>query len=372
MENAVIRRKCDGYEYEKIYEHISTILDELKFGEMYEFKGKSVLIKPNLVAPMEPEKAVTTHPNIVRAVVEYLVKHGADHIGIGDSGLQTDDRIYEITGMNKVAQEFGCKICKFDKYEIETCNNEDNKVLKYVPLSKYVVDADIIIDIPKLKIHHAYIYTGAIKNLFGTVPGGNKLNLHAAAGKNSRFEEILVDIYQTVKPTICILDGIVGLEGNGPCNGTPVKSNLLLASYNGLALDIVACETIGINYTEVGYLKKFVQRMNNGIEKKIVIHGDEVGVTKYNRPNLIYGKMPVLFEIVAPLLHKIIKPVPKFDSEKCIKCGICIRTCPVKALSLNGYPKVDRKKCISCFCCQEACRSDAINRSDTINRNNNK
>lgn len=364
MENIVIQRKCDSYEYGKIYSHISYILDQLKFSELYELKGKSILIKPNLVAPMEPEKAVTTHPNIVRAVVEYLVQHGAEQIGIGDSGLQTDDKIYETTGMNQIANEFGCQICKFDKYEVVTCNNAENKVLKFVPLSKYVVDADIVIDIPKLKIHHAYIYTGAVKNIFGTVPGGNKLKIHAAAGKNSKFEETLVDIYKTVKPTICILDGIIGLEGNGPCNGTPVQSNLLLGSYNGLALDIVACSVIGVDYTEVGYLKKFVEREKGNIVQDIVVYGDDVEVTKYNRPNLIYKKMPILFEIFVPPLYRLIKPVPKFDTDICIKCGICVRTCPVKALTLDNYPVVNKKKCISCFCCQEACRSNAINRSD--------
>jgi len=360
----VVKRRCDDYEYTKISKIITEMLDMMHFSEKYDFKDKNILIKPNLVAPMEPDKAVTTHPNIVKAVVEYLVKHGANRIGIGDSGLQTDDRIYEITGMNRVADEYGCNICKFDKGEIININNENNEILKYVPQSRYVVDADILIDIPKLKIHHAYIYTGAVKNLFGTVPGGNKLNIHAYAGKNSRFEKILVDIYQTVKPTLCILDGIVGLEGNGPCNGNPVQSNLLLASYNGLALDLVACDSIGIDYREVGYLKDFVDRLNNEIQNNIKVIGDEVEVTKYNRPNLIYKKMPFLFEIIAPSLSWIIKPVPKFDKEKCIKCGICVRTCPAKALRLETYPKVNKKKCISCFCCQEACRSNAINRSD--------
>lgn len=366
LDYIVIRKKCDTYEIEKLEKYISDMLDELAFDRKMMLKGKKILIKPNLVSPLKPEKGVTTHPNMVEAVIRYLLKAGVRDIGIGDSGMHGTEKIFSVTGMNELACKYQCKICDFDRYDAVTEIRNENRYLREIPLSKYLKEADIVINMPKLKIHHAFMYTGAVKNVYGMVPGKNKLLIHAKAGNAERFEDILIDIFQTVKPTIHILDGIVGLEGNGPCNGKPIQTGLLLAGYDAFALDVVACEQIGLDYKAIGYLNKYVKRIGSFNKKDIQVLGDAVDKKNYDKPDLLFRNLPKLVGRFLPPIYQYFKPVPRFDTIKCKKCNICVETCPVKALSMKKLPLVDKKKCISCFCCQEACFSDAIIRSDAV------
>lgn len=368
LNSAVIRKRCDVYETEQLERHITDMLDGLEFNKKIELRDKKVLIKPNLVSPIKPEKGVTTHPVIVEAVIRYLLKAGVRDIGIGDSGMHGTEKIFSVTGMNEIARKYQCRICDFDRYETVNEIRSENRFLKEIPLTKYLKEADIVINIPKLKIHHAFMYTGAIKNIYGTVPGKNKLLIHAKAGNVERFEDILIDIFNTVQPTVHILDGIVGLEGNGPCNGTPIQTGLLLASYDAFALDVVACSQIGLDYKTIGYLNKYEKRKGHFSKASIQVIGDSVEKKEYDKPDILFKNLPNLIGKFLPAIYQYFKPVPRFSATKCKSCNICVETCPVKALYMDKLPVVDKKKCISCFCCQEACFSDAIVRSDAAAR----
>ncbi len=361
----VSMRKCETYDSPVLEILIQSMLDDICNTKELFTKGKKILIKPNLVSPVAPEKAATTHPAMVEAVVKILLAHGVEEIWIGDSGIHGTDKIFKVCGMTRIAEEHGCKICDFDNYEIDRIQNPSNVILKKIPMSKYISECDLVINMPKTKIHHAVLYTGAIKNLYGTIVGKNKMKLHANLGTKDNFENALLDLYSNINPEITIMDGIVGMEGNGPANGKPIKSNMILASTNGLALDIVAMRQIGIKVKEVGYIEKGIERGIGPKETDIKVVGDTVEKVKYDKPSGFLIKFNGWAEQVTPLIYKFFKPIPVFDNNKCVKCGICAEICPANAIVLPDIPKVDRVTCISCFCCQEACFSDAITRSDS-------
>lgn len=358
-------KSCEIYDVDLIEMHLREMLEEV-----YDLKANihdksKVLIKPNLVSPLTPDKAATTHPAVVEAVVRILKSVGAKNIWIGDSGIHGTSKIFEVCGMNDIAKRYDCQICDFDSEAIDHIQNQDNLILKNIPLTHFINDCDLIINMPKTKIHHAVLYTGAIKNLYGTIVGKNKMKLHANLGTKDNFENALLDLYTTVSPTINIMDGIVGMEGNGPANGKPVHSNMILASTNGLALDIVAMSQIGIGVKDVGYIEKGLKRNMGPRPSDIEIVGDQIPAVAYEKPSAFLVKLNGFVERVTPSIYQHMKPIPKFDKDKCVKCEICEEICPVDAIEMNGLPQVSKKECISCFCCQEACFSDAIVRSDS-------
>lgn len=361
----MVKARCDNYNIDDVERTIKRIFDQIEIYKYINFKGKKVLLKPNLVSPLDPSKAVTTHPVIVEAVIKNLIKLETKEIWIGDSGLHCTPKIFSKCGMTEIIDKYHCKLCDFDNYEISDFVEESNKYMKKLPLTKYVMEADVIINLPKLKTHHAVVYTGAMKNLYGTIVGKNKLKIHAKAGKMSNFDEILVDLLNTVKPHLNIMDGIIGLEGNGPCNGKSIQTGIILGSYNAVALDIVATKQIGIDVKTVKYLEKAIKR-GIGVEPNDVIEvGDEIPIIKYDKPQLTLVKLSEILQKIIPAVYYFLKPIPKFSKKRCTKCGICEDICPMHAIEIqNDFPVVMRRSCISCFCCQEACFNDAIERSD--------
>lgn len=364
MRNLVAKVKCDAYNLAQVEAGIRKIFDQLGNIEAVLAKGKKVLLKPNLVSPLPPEKAATTHPVVLEALVKILQDMGIEEIWIGDAGVHGTPKIFSICGINEIAEKYGCKVCDFDRYEIDEVFEDTNKYMKKLPISKYVTEADVIINIPKVKIHHAEIYTGAIKNLYGTLVGKNKMQIHARTQTKDNFEEVLVDVLNTVKPQIHIMDGIIGMEGNGPANGKPVQTGMLLGSYNAVALDIVAIRQIGIDLKEVTYVEKAIRRGLGPKAEEVQEIGDDIPIVVYERPTVALKMLGRVAQRLMPVFYYLFKPVPVFDPSNCTKCGICKEICPVEAITIKDLPAVDKKLCISCFCCQEACFSDAIERSD--------
>ncbi|WP_430882605.1 DUF362 domain-containing protein [Fusibacter sp. JL216-2] len=306
---------CEVYDVDLIEMNLQEMLDQIYDLKANINENTKVLIKPNLVSPLTPDKAATTHPAVVEAVVRILKTKGAKNIWIGDSGIHGTSKIFEVCGMNDIAQRYDCQICDFDNDSIDNVHNQDNFILKNIPLTRFIRDCDLIINMPKTKIHHAVLYTGAIKNLYGTIVGKNKMKLHANLGTKDNFENALLDLFTTVAPTINIMDGIVGMEGNGPANGKPVRSNMLLASTNGLALDIVAMSQIGIGVRDVGYIEKGLKRKMAPRPSEIEIIGDQVPLVSYEKPSAFLVKLNGFVERVTPSIYQHMKPIPKFDKK---------------------------------------------------------
>ena len=340
--------KCGNYEQKKIDKVIQKVL---KLSEIEIPKNKKVLIKPNIVvAEVKKPKAVLTNPMILEAICKILKKNNCK-IYIGESSFMDTDIAFKNSGVEKIAKKYG-KLVIFEQDKLIKINDKKAKVLKNFNLAKTIKDVDLIINVPKLKTHQLTKYTGAIKNLYGCIPGGMKQKLHSKAKGEEKFSKLLVDIYQNIKPEINIMDGIIGMEGRGPTSGKEKKIGYILASKNAVSLDVVSSKLIGYKPKNILMIKEAVARKLGSF--KFSLEGmNKVPCVDCEKP-FVSGKM-------SKRVLKMLKEKPiVVDKKKCIKCGRCAAKCPVKAIKLSPFPVIDKKKCIRCFCCMEICPKDAL------------
>ncbi len=319
-------------------------------------------MKPNLLAAKEPARAITTHPAVIEVVVRMLLDLGA-RVTIGDSpagavkGLQ---RYWDNTGLSEVARRTGAQLVAF-----ETGGVQERVVrgLRYY-ISRYVLEADVLINLPKLKTHGLTLYTGAVKNLFGTVPGLRKSEYHKQAPHPEDFAQVLVDIYSVVRPHLHIADGIVGQEGNGPSSGTVRPIGVLLASTDGVALDVVGAAIMGFDPEEIDTTRIASERgLGVGRLQQIQLLGaqlDSLRLPDFVLPsNRLIKLVPRWLMLLGA---RLIWVRPRAIRETCKRCGVCQSNCPVGAISTDpdGYPIMDYSRCIKCMCCDEGCPHQAI------------
>jgi uncharacterized protein (DUF362 family)/Pyruvate/2-oxoacid:ferredoxin oxidoreductase delta subunit len=327
-------------------------------------QGKKVLVKPNITSDSGPDRPITTHPVVVEAVIKYLQARGATVL-VGDS--PTIDT-YKFTGKNsgirQAVENCGAEWVRFNRSSVTRKVGHST-----VKITSVIDDVDLIISLPKLKTHELMMFTGAMKNIFGFVPGFNKAFQHARYPDKSQMAEFFVDLEEAIKPHFHIMDGIVAMEGPGPGSGYPRKANVLLASVNPLALDIIACKIIGYDPEKIPINRI---ALNRGLLLKsiddITISGVEPeSITIHDFKRILSGKASgIVFNYLQgkiPFLRRFDRR-PVFRSSLCINCAKCITICPFKALSFDTESKntvlLDDPKCIRCFCCQEVCMERAI------------
>jgi len=353
--------RCNSYSQKEVYDAVKKALSIMNFRFK---KGMTVLLKPNIISPKKPELAVTTHPAVVDAVCRILRENNCK-IVIGESdGAGTTKKGFEVSGIGKVAKKYGAKTIVFETDAKVKVKNRKNLVLKEFFVAKTLKDADLIINLPKLKTHTLTKYTGAVKNVFGVIPGATKTLYHKKAPDVNRFSHLLLDIYQSVKPQLNIMDAIVGMEGLGPGAGTPKKTGYIIASRDGVALDFVASKLAGFVPETILTIDYAFKR---GISKKdeIEIFGKKGKINDYKLKRMIvpYKKAPETNDRLMAFgqwVFAMLSPRPEVIKEKCTGCMVCVKHCPVNAISFKKYPRIDRKKCIKCFCCAELCAYDAM------------
>ncbi|MBI2629641.1 DUF362 domain-containing protein [Candidatus Pacearchaeota archaeon] len=336
--------KCSSYKQEEVDKAVKKALKLINFDYK---KYKKILIKPNILGVFgKNQEAITTHPSIVRAII----KNFSGKIFIGESSFANTENVLKKTGYSKFKN-----MIIFEKEKIEKINDEKAKILKEFYLPKIVRESDLIVNVPKLKTHMLTKITGGVKNLYGCIPGGMKQVLHKKAIGDKKFSSMLVDIYQNINPGLNIVDGVVGMEGEGPSSGDRKECKIIIVSKNAIALDIVISSIIGYKPEEVFVVKEAVKRgLYPNYEVEIVGDFKEI-------PRLNFKKPLIRPHFVMGFLSRYIKENPIFvDKEKCTRCGTCERVCPVEAMKLNPYPEVNQKKCIRCFCCIESCPQHAL------------
>ena len=333
---------------------IETLLSPLGGMERFIKKNEKVLFKVNLLSGKAPEKAVTTHPEFVRAVAKAVRAAGGEPY-IGDSPAGTFskrnlEKAYERSGLKDMAAEEEIPL-NFDtgarKLDIPR-----GKRLQRSPICNYALNADKIIALPKLKTHSLQYMTLACKNMYGVVPGLTKAKYHARFPSRVSFADMILDILSIVKPHLYIMDGIVGMQGQGPGSGDPVKMDLVLASTDGVAMDISVCKILGVEPVGIPVLKRAKVRglWSDRIDYPIR-NPEEVAYKGFRLPNtadhLLTGK-------------KVPRKSPVI-TDKCTACGECESICPKGAVKVQGHmAAVTYSKCIRCFCCHEVCPEDAI------------
>ncbi|NLK35760.1 MAG: DUF362 domain-containing protein [Gracilibacteraceae bacterium] len=361
--------RCEDYELENVKRAVYEALDNISSLKFNISEGSKVLVKTNLLMRKKPEDAVTTHPAVVEAIVRYLQELGCKVI-IGDSpgGPFTEwnlRMVYKAAGMFEVAERTGCEL-NFDTSVLEV-SNPDAKRLKSMQIIKIAREADFVVSAAKLKTHGMMTYTGAVKNLFGVIPGLVKADYHLRLNSIDNFADHLVDICETVRPVFSIIDGIYGMEGDGPSAGEKRHAGLILASESPYALDAAASSIIGIEPMIVPTIRAASMRnLFSGDMKDIDIKGiqlDEIKIAPFKLPkshnaNLIGGRVPKAFEKIVLNIHR---PKPVFNHDICISCGDCKRSCPPGIIDMSsGKPVPDLSKCIRCFCCHELCPKNAV------------
>ncbi|HBH13576.1 MAG: Iron-sulfur cluster-binding protein [Clostridiales bacterium 38_11] len=359
--------RCDHYELNLLKKTINESLDHLGGLEAYVKKGDRVLLKTNLLMKKTPDEATTTHPTFVRAVAELLIEYGAQVL-IGDSpgGPFLESRmknIYRVTGMQETANVTGAAL-NFNLKSF-TIDSRNSLLLNKIELTDMINDVDKIINLPKLKTHGLTVYTGAVKNLFGLIPGTSKAEYHVRMPEVNDFSNALIDICEHVRPVLHIMDGIIAMEGAGPSSGMPKKANIIIASDNPHDLDKVACDLIGLGVMDVPTLRGAFERgLTSGNLIDVDVKGDslsELKIKDFAKAPSNSGRKRRIPKPIMALLMKQLKSKPTFNHSKCIGCGDCELNCPPKAIVMTDRkPEVDYNKCISCFCCQELCPAKAI------------
>lgn len=344
--------KCNSYNQKEVDKAVFKSLNLINF----EFKkGMKVLIKPNVVGSFPRKQiATTTHPSLIEAVCKILKKNKCE-IFIGDSPFTYSENSFKSAGIDKIAKKYG-KLIIFEQDKIINIKNNNAKILKNFKTAQILKDVDLIINMPKLKTHVLTKLTGAIKNLYGVIPGGMKQQIHVKAKDEKDFSKILVDIYQIIKPQLNIMDGIIGMEGEGPTSGDLIKVGIILTSKNSISLDIASANLIGLNPKEVYFLDECIKRkLYPNFEFKQIPENKKF--PKFN------FKIPSSNKSISTSkqLKILFKEKPIVVNEKlCTKCGLCARKCPTNSIDLCPYPKINPKTCIRCFCCIEVCPQNAL------------
>ncbi len=351
--------KCNSYESLAVEQAERRTVDLLGGITCFVKPGSRVLVKPNLLMSKGPEYAITTHPQVVSSVI-HILKEINCRVVIGDGPsvwgeyIENVDEVYEVTGIKKVAHDEGVELVNFDK----------RRMRDKFPLTSWLDECDYLINLPKFKTHGFTLITGAIKNLFGLIPGTYKTELHKNYFKPSEFVKILADIYQEARPALTIIDGISAMEGEGPGTSGKVRQlNLLLAGSDCVALDTVMARIMGIKHQEVLSTREAALRgLGEDNLSKIKIEGE--GIDKLNiRPFILpqaskLNNLPDAFKII---LKWLIRYYPYSLRLKCTRCGHCVNICPKKCIMLKKKGIVfNYKQCIACFCCQESCPAAAI------------
>lgn len=334
---------------------VETALDFLRF----DFAGKRVWVKPNLLGPHPPERAVTTDPELVGLVVRGLRARGAADIAVADNpagGMHGNIASYvERTGVPQASD--GC----FRDISATPVRLELNsRFTDAVFVSRILVECDVILNLPVMKTHALTILTGAVKNLFGIIPGAQKGRLHVLAPDPVDFAELLVDIYQAVPvPVLSIVDAIRGMDGqNGPNAGRVLALNRLIAGSNPVAVDSVLARLAGIAPAEVPLLRIAAERGLGPIAADAIdVFGDAGPIRGFRLP-LRLGPGPVPRIIRA--FYALSSRRPVVTKRRCTRCRRCADNCPAGAIVMSPYPRLDRRNCIKCFCCAEICPEHAM------------
>lgn len=355
---------CEKYDNEVLKEAIEEALRPLCGLESFVKEGDKVLLKINLIGPKKPENGATTHPEIIRAIGQ-MVKALGGQVYVGDSaggaiaGMAPTKKAFKVAGIESVTDNEGFTLLNFDEVGPVKKDIEGN-YSKELYLTKALDEMDVVINLPKMKTHSMGVYTGAVKNLFGTIPGLRKAKYHRDGPNPLEFGEFLADIHKAINNMpLHIMDGVISMQGEGPTAGEVYKAGKIIASTDPLALDRVAIEMMGIDSDRVEILKASVKRGIGEYDiKAIDVVGNIEKMKGYKLPKRYYNETQKNYDGVKKVID-FFKAVPIVNIKKCIQCNSCVESCPVEAID-RETKRIDYEKCIDCLCCHELCMVEAV------------
>ncbi|OQC10110.1 MAG: 4Fe-4S binding domain protein [Candidatus Cloacimonetes bacterium ADurb.Bin088] len=355
-------RKIESYDPAALDAAVKSFLREMPLSRVN--RSKRVLIKPNLLGAYLPERAVTTHPAVVEALVRYWLEKGKE-VWIGDSpgGALNVERVWETCGYNDLAKRYPVKLVNLSTSGFRELDYEGTKV----KISEVFWRCGIIINVAKYKTHSLTGFTGGLKNLYGLVPGLIKTDYHRLYPATKDFAALLLALYRLTRSRVSysFIDGILGMDGAGPSAGRVRNFGLLFGSRSIPAMDYTAARLMGFRMGDVPYLRE-------------ALHGDGILPSRIKVPTSFQDfTLPDVDIRVVKLRKELLKYVPRIGrkifqkvyyfhpriSERCKSCGLCVRSCPVHAITPPApgiLPAVNPKVCIKCMCCHEMCPHHAV------------
>ncbi|MDP3629421.1 MAG: DUF362 domain-containing protein [Actinomycetota bacterium] len=359
---AIIR--CDSYDESSVFDAVGRALELLGGAERFVRDGERIVLKPNFLVGATPDKVVNTHPMVFSAAARHLQAAGAK-LSYGDSpGFGNALAAARKIGIAQVAETLGVTYADFS--EGRQVSFAEGELIKQFTIASAVLDSDGLVTLPKLKTHALTRMTGAVKNQFGCIPGMLKGEFHMRMPDVDRFAQMLVDLNRLLRPRLAIMDGIVGMQGNGPRGGDPRQIGAIIVSDDLVAVDATVCRIMNLDTALVGTVT-YGTAWGLGDADDITYVGDpieEFVVADYdvNRsPQSTTGSTGG-----GTLAKRLIVPRPVIDPTKCTACGTCVSVCPVDPKAVDwangkGVPPVhDYGRCIRCYCCQELCPERAI------------
>lgn len=363
--------QAEKYEYSVIKDSVDRLFELLKLDSLIK-PGMRVVLKPNLLMKRTPEEATTTHPLLVSAVAEKVLELGAASVLAAESpgGPYTKSSlasIYSASGMTQASSEHHFSLNQDFTYQEVPWPS--GKVCKAFNIITPLTEADLIISLPKLKTHGMTGLSGAVKNMFGSVPGLQKPELHYRYPERDEFTNMLIDLWECVRPAVTIVDAVDAMEGNGPSGGSPKHMGLLFASQNPYILDLALANLIDMPVSQIPILQNAILRELCPAEFS---HSFMVGDSFQPVPDFKKPRQKNLdFVDVLPgflqrpckrVMEKVLVPNPVIRKKDCIGCGKCAESCPQHIIRIRERKAEihNRKQCIHCYCCHEMCPKKAI------------
>ncbi len=339
------------------YESVGEAVEQAVATYAPPIEGRKVLIKPNMLGPTKPDRHICTHPSVLRAAIEAVERRDPAVLWVGDNpGMRaygSNEQTARVSGHLAVAGDY---FVNLGSSPVRTDVRSD--FADQLAFSREVLEADVLVSLPKMKTHVATGITGAVKNCYGHLVGGEKTRLHRDAVGQENFARAVVDVFAVRPPDLAILDAVFAMEGEGPSGGKVRRVGRLVASDNAVALDTVMAAMMGLEPRQVAMLRIAEERgfgpaTLDGIE----LDGPFEVVPDFRVPMVGRGIGTWLSRLAGMLVVKR----PRVVYKKCVKCASCAKACPVEAITMTDEgPVIDYKKCIACFCCHEMCRYEAM------------
>ncbi len=353
------------YKLEEVQQSILKLLEP--FGGIGRFvkSGDNVVLKPNLVMSRPESAPVCTNPVVFKAIAMLLLDLGA-RVRAGDSpGMGSARKVAKSAGLLAVAEELGIEIIEFTPKDVATPNG----TFKKLTLAKELLEADVVINLPRLKTHGQMMLTAATKNMFGAVVGSRKFEWHYRAGKDyNAFARMIYEISDCIKADLHILDAVVAMDGMGPTAGTPNHTGFMAAGIDSIAIDATMMDILGRDPLDLYMIQEATKAGDVAWQERKVVGEDVAALrpAKWRWPRTVdlglfagtvFDKNPAINRF----FRKFATVYPKASAKKCVKCNACVRICPAQAMTMGkDKVEIDYEKCIRCFCCHELCPHEAM------------
>jgi len=337
--------------------------------------GKAVLLKPNFLVPRAAERAVNTHPQVIRAVAVAALAAGARRLVVADSpSFGPGRRVAGKLGLTALLAPLGVEVEELDD-PVEV--RRPGSRYPALSLSRKVLEAEVVLNLAKCKTHGLCGLTLAVKNCFGAVVGTDKAAWHARTGRDAAaFAGMLVEVCRVVRPALSLVDGVIGMDGNGPSGGRARALGFLAAGADPFLLDRALARLLGVAEDQVLTFGPDGDPDLADLE----VRGEPLASFRpegWELPRRLprragaqaaTGPRGRLGRFFFDLLRAGASPAPRFDRRRCTRCGQCLELCHSRALSWGrdgGHPSgkrvaLDREACVRCYCCQEICPESAI------------